>query len=236
MDGGRDAASLCQTAVRRLIHLFNWQLLSEEEFVIRAMETLDKNPAMTPMQACLNVYSKKLHDASQDVSQQEQAYYELHYFLYRKACCRKSDLADDATQESLRLIFEQIDTCRNPGAFLRFAEWKLWQAIKRLDPSDRPVLPPLPPEPSTGTLALFDEKAEALWRCIRQIWETHPRARNQLKAVLWKYIEEFSDEEIGVRLNKTSAQIHVLRSRGLKKLRRCMAEQGYTTNHRPSGN
>ena len=235
MRDGCDTVSLCRAAVRQLINDFNWRLLPEEEFVARGAKTMSENPAMTPIQACLNVYSWKSYDDCQDVCRQEQAYRELDYYLRRIACRRRPDLADDATQEALRLVFEQIDTCRNPGAFLRFAQFKLLQAIKIVDRYP-PPLPPPPPEPSTEDTVLSGEKTEDLWRCIRRVWETRPRARDQLKVVLWKYIEEFSDEEIGAQMNKTSAQVQVLRSRGMKKLRRCMAERGHAVSRRPSGN
>jgi DNA-directed RNA polymerase specialized sigma24 family protein len=235
MRDGCDTVSLCQAAVRQLINDFNWQLLPEEEFVARSAKTLAENPAMTPIQACLNVYSRQSYDDCQDVRRQEQAYRELDYYLRRIACRRRPNLAEDATQEALRLVFEQIDTCRNPGAFLRFAQFKLLQAIKIVDPSPHPP-PPLPPQLSTEDIVLSSEKTEDLWRCIRHVWETRPRARDQLRVVLWKYIEELSDEEIATQLNKTSAQVHVLRSRGMKKLRQCMTEQGHAVSRRPSVN
>jgi DNA-directed RNA polymerase specialized sigma24 family protein len=232
MHDGCYAVSHCREAIRRLIHDFNWRFLPQEEFVARCVETLAAKPAMRPVQACQNIYSRALYDACQDACRQEQAYAELHYYLHRIAWHRRPEVAEDATQEALLLIFEQIDTCRNPGTFLRFAQFKLLQAIKKVD---RPPPPP-PPEPSLEELVPSDEKTGNLWRCIRQVWETHPRARNQLQAVLWKYFDELSDEEITGRLNKTPAQVHVLRSRGMKKLRQCMAEQRYAANRRLSGN
>lgn len=223
-----DTASLCRAAVRELTGRFKWQLLPEQEFVARSAKTLAEKPALKPIQACQNVYSQVLYDACRDARQQEQAYRELHAYLYRIACCRRPDVVEDATQAALLLIFEQIDACRNPGAFLRFAQFKLLQAIKtssthlgresELAPDDFSSQPPEEFEPP-------DEKIDALWRCIRRIWETHPRAHDQLQAVLWKYFDELSDEEIAERLNGTPAQVHVLRSRGMKRLRQCVAGQ-----------
>jgi DNA-directed RNA polymerase specialized sigma24 family protein len=236
MRDGCDAVSFCRAAVRQLIDRFDWRLLPEEEFVAGCVRTLTEKPAMIPKQACLNVYSRELYDACQDVCRQEQAYQGLHDYLYRTACYRRPEVAEDAVQEALRLIFEQIDTCRNPGAFLCFARFKLLQAIKIVD---RPlgVEPPYPPlpEPSPEDLMLSDVEMKDLFDCMRQVWETHPRASNQLRAVLWKYIDELSDEEIAERLKKTPAQVHVLRSRGMKKLRQCMAERGYVVDRRLLG-
>lgn len=239
MHGERDTASLCQVAVSRLAGDFNWRLLSEDEFVVRAVETLAEKPAMTPLQACQNVYSLVLYDACQDVRRQEQAYGELHYYLYRIACNRRSDLAEDATQEALVLIFEQIGTCRHPGAFLRFAQFKLLQAIKiadrRLGHEKETLVDDFPWTSSEGPMP-NDDQIEHLRDCIRQVWEKHPRARAQLRAVLWKYFDGQSDEEIAARLKKTPAQVHVLRSRGMKKLRQRMAEREYAVDCRCSGN
>jgi len=241
MRGGRDAISLCQAAVSRLVGDFNWRLLSEEEFVARAMETLVEKPTMTPHQACQNVYSRVLYEACQDVRRQEQAYGELHYYLYRIACDRRSDpvVVEDATQQALLLIFEQIDTCRNPEAFLCFARFKLLQAIKIVETrhgrGKEILVDDFPWTPLGGSMPA-DDQIENLWDCIRLVWERHPRARNQLRTVLWKYFDELSDEEIARRLRKTPAQVHVLRSRGMKKLRQCMAERGHTVVRRPSGN
>jgi len=221
-----DLVSLVRQAVHKLVNDFNWQLLPEEEFVTRCAGTLAEKPAMKPIPAGQNVYSQVLYDACRDVCRQELAYMELHYYLHRIACHRWPDVAEDATQAALLLVFEQIDTCHNPGAFLRFAQFKLLQAIKTVDrhtppPEELPVddLPWLPSE----ELAPPDDQADDLLYCIRQMWKTHPRARDQLRAVLCKYFDELSDEEIAEKLNTTPAQVHVLRSRGMKKLRQCIA-------------
>ncbi|MBL7182908.1 MAG: sigma-70 family RNA polymerase sigma factor [Anaerolineae bacterium] len=239
MHGEGDTAALCQAAVRQLVGEFNWRLLSEEELVARAVETLAEKPQMTPTQACQNVYSRVLYDACQDAHRQEQAYCELHYYLYRIACGRcPSDLVEDATQQALLLIFAQIDTCRKPGAFLRFAQLKLLQAIKTVQRRHgwgrETLVDDLLWISSEGPMPT-DDRVEDLWDCIRHIWEKHPRARNQLRAVLWKYFDGLSDEEIAAWLKKRPADVHVLRSRGLKKLRRCMAEQGNAVDRRSSG-
>ena len=39
----------------------------------------------------------------------------------------------------------------------------------------------------------------------------------------WNISGQLSDEEIAERLNTTPAQVHVLRTRGMKKLRQCVA-------------
>ena len=54
---------------------------------------------------------------------------------------------------------------------------------------------------------------------LRDVIEANPRARKQLLAVAMKYLEEWDDEEIAAALGTTVANVHVLRSRGLAKLR-----------------
>jgi RNA polymerase sigma factor (sigma-70 family) len=237
MHNQNDAKTLCRKAVRELAGRFGWQLLPEDEFAPRCFKVMTEKPAMTPKQACLYVYSQVLYDACQDARQQEQAYFELHYYLHRIACRCRPDVAADATQEALRLIFEQIHTCRNPRAFLRFAQFKLLQAIKSVErrrgweeefPEDGKPLKLISEDPDLPS-------DEDLLHCIRHVLETHPRARDQLRAVLWKYFDELSDEEIARRMGKSPAQVHVLRSRGMEKLRRCLARPETATGGKMVG-
>ncbi len=49
--------------------------------------------------------------------------------------------------------------------------------------------------------------------------QANPRAKNQILAVALKYLEEWTDEAIAEALATSVANVQVLRSRGLVKLR-----------------
>jgi len=226
-----DLAVACRWVARDLIGKFGWHLLSEEEFTVRAVATLAEKPRMSPAQACLNVYSRTLYNACQDVRQQEQAYMELHYYLYRIAYSRRPDLAEDATQKALLLVYEQIDTCRSPDTFLRFAQWKLRQALTDIGRKGRKFSPdPLELEewredPSARTEMQRIETAVDMSDCIRTAWEEHPRAHDQLRAVVWKYMYGLSNQEIAAVLGKKPAQVYMLIFHGKKLLRQYMKQE-----------
>lgn len=234
------ALTLCQPAARQLIENSNWRLLPEEEFAARAARVMAEQPALSPHQACQHVYALELHDACCDSQRRERAYSELHLYLYRIALHRRPELAEDAAQQAILLIFQQIDRCVKPGAFLHFAYLKLLQAIKSLARSKEPPLEPKEPgeefeEPWERLPKLWvdelppdDARIDDLWECIRRVWQTRPRARDQLRVVLWTYFGDLFDEEICQLLGKFQEQVYVLRSRGLDKLRRCMAAKGYS--------
>jgi DNA-directed RNA polymerase specialized sigma24 family protein len=226
MSSDGDSFASCQAAARRLIADLDWRLLTEAEFAARAAATLAERPEMTPLQACQHVYALTLYAACQNDRRQEQAYAELHDYLYRIACRRRPELAEDAAQEAIELIFRQIHTCREPGAFLCFAWYKLLQAIQRLSPRREKREEPLTDDdlswsPADGLLS-DDDRVERLWRCIRLIWQKRPRAHDQLRALLWKQFDGLSIAEIAERSHKTPDQVYVLISRALAKLRECM--------------
>ena len=50
------------------------------------------------------------------------------------AARQRPELAEDAAQEALLLIYENIGTCRDPRAFLKFAIYQLMTAFHRLAP------------------------------------------------------------------------------------------------------
>jgi len=54
---------------------------------------------------------------------------------------------------------------------------------------------------------------------LEEIFREAPQARNQLQAVFLKFLFGYSDEEIAVTLGTDVPNVHVLRSRGLKRLR-----------------
>jgi hypothetical protein len=114
----------------------DWALVSACDLVqrLRSQEA-NPSPAQTKRQA-IHQYSIVLYEAcrqAKNSERRERAYTELHRYLYRAAYNRRRELADDATQRALLLVYEQIDRCQSPGTFLKFAIWKLLQAIKDED-------------------------------------------------------------------------------------------------------
>ncbi len=222
----------CLTAVRQLAGRFGWHVLSEEDWVAEAVHLCMTPSDMKPFEACLNVYARAMYDAcrnSRDAPRQAQAYTELHYYLFQKARRRcPAGLVEDATQTALMLVVEKIGTCRDPGAFLAFAFNWLLAAIKT-------VLRSYPPGTTTGEgdgdswvddefADLLDDllKVDSLKGCIGEMQQQHPRAHDQLNAVLWKYFGGFSDQEIAEFLHTTVGHVYVLRHRAMTKLRECI--------------
>lgn len=124
-------------AAQRLAAQFGWRLLAISDWAAAACQ-IDPAPAddKTARNACLTVYSQALYEACQDKNRQEQAYGELHRYLWPQAYHRDPDLAADALQTTLIKIFEVLQApnpTRGPQAdvvFLRFSQIKLLQAIR----------------------------------------------------------------------------------------------------------
>ena len=74
---------------------------------------------------------------SQDPHEQNRGYAELGAYLYRlaynalKTEGRPVHLAEDYTQEALQRVWQHIDDCRQPGAFLRWAAVILMRIVQR---------------------------------------------------------------------------------------------------------
>ena len=60
---------------------------------------------------------------------------------------------------------------------------------------------------------------QALLTRLEEIVRQTPRARSQFQAVFLKFLHGYSDEEIAEALDTRVSNVHVLRSRGLKRLR-----------------
>ncbi|MBX7233859.1 MAG: hypothetical protein K1X65_05695 [Caldilineales bacterium] len=124
-------------AAQRLSAQFGWRLLTIPDWAAAAYE-IDPSPAddKAARNTCLTVYSRTLYEACQDRKHQEQAYSELHRYLWPQAYDRDSDLAADATQRALLRIFEALQSPssnRGPQSaivFLRFCQYMLCQAIR----------------------------------------------------------------------------------------------------------
>jgi RNA polymerase sigma factor (sigma-70 family) len=228
---------LFRRAAQAVLASHAWSLLHESDLAAHAADLLTGVAAPTQTQAeraCQQIYAQTLFAAAQDPVRQATAYREIHAYLYRIALHQRPHLAEDAAQEALLLIYQSIDTCRDPGAFLKFAIYQLMTAFHRLAPHrlevslDEPARTSAAGEPLVEILTRggsleteVEERALAtdFLRWLRGVFEANPRARKQLLAVVLKYLEGQEDAQIAVALDTTIANVHVLRSRGLKKLR-----------------
>lgn len=175
-------------------------------------------PAGELRRAALYHYTLVLYKAcrqTEDRELREQAYGELFRYLYRAAHNRWPDLAEDVTQRALVLVYEQIERCRQPGAFLAFALYKLRHAWQQERPATGMVGLEDGPDPvQDRTEPDRGRQIRALVSAIRRL----PDERRRL-AIFLKFFGGLTDEEIAARLGVTPGHVRVLRHRGLAELR-----------------
>ena len=220
----------CRATVRDMMVKYEWKLVSEGELVGRVLANAPRTAARSKLRTlALQEYTLILYKAcrqSNDQSQREQAFAELHRFIYRTAVSKWPDMAEDLAQQALLLVHEQIESCRKPGAFLKFALFKLRQAETQLTR----VLEKTRVEeqgehhqqgyasgqqPSPHFQATQREQLQVLLQAISQI----PDTRKQ-EVIILKYFMELSDEEIATRLAVTANHVRVLRNRGIGRLKK----------------
>lgn len=240
--------ALCQQAARVVIDRHNWRLLDPSSLALAASALMESAMASAGAmaqaeRACQQVYAQTLYLAAQDPARQTAAYSELHAYLYRIAQHQRPELAEDAAQEAILGVFQTIASCREPRAFLKFAIYQLMTAFRRLAPQNAAVSAPLEwdapvsqegesfGEQMAGSADTQSEveqsvRAGELLRWLRAVVAANPRARNQILAVVMKYLEGRDDADIAAALDTTVANVHVLRSRGLEKLRQVIGETG----------
>jgi RNA polymerase sigma factor (sigma-70 family) len=207
----------CRHAVRALIESHDWVLPREDDLVQWVLDSIGTGaPPNNPERV---VYSVALYEACRqtaDAGRRERAFLELHRFLFRTAYRRWPELAEDATQRALVLIFEQMNRCQRPVTFLSFTFFKLLQAFKtewRIINRDAPL-------PLIAAVVLFQpdldqqEAARMLIEAIRRL----PDRREQ-QVILLKFLGGLSDEAIAARLQLTVGHVRTLRHRGMARLR-----------------
>jgi len=211
--------------VRDLIRKYGWALLSEDELVELVLGPAEAGiPPTEVKRLAKHHYAIAMYEAcrqAEDQGRREQGYGELSRYLFRAAYNRWPELAEDATQRALLLVYEQIECCRSPGTFLAFALNKLRHAFKqewRARGKEESW-----PEPGPGSAE--GDGAEAWARLDDQercqmLLEAVQRLPNDLmrKVVLLKYFGGLSDAEIGERLGITANYVRVLRYRGIRRL------------------
>ncbi len=196
----------------------------------------------SPWVAAVNVYCHCLYLACRGddgPARQERAFLELQRYLFELSFREVADLPPDLRQEqvneTLLRVWKRIPVYHKPGAFLALAAMELRNVMRPwwARPANRErqpwEMPPTsieqaPEQPDGGgddpdSRAISEELTRQVRDCFDDMLRRYPRARQQLEAVWLKYIGGLSDKAIGEYLEKPIANVHVLRSRGLSRLR-----------------
>jgi RNA polymerase sigma factor (sigma-70 family) len=234
---------LSQEVVHQLIARYHWQLLDGETLSRRLFERAqsaaisEREPLV---KLAITLYCEEWYAAcSSEGERRSLAYSELAHYLYDSARHKygNNDMAQEIAHDALILVSEQLGSCQKPGAFLAFVSLKLWNAATSyLRQRDRQTqrteaLPDESTEYAGATADLKDadptpeervvssELTTTLLTRVGELMQQSPRAHPQFKAVLLKFLYGYSDEEIAGELDTEVQNVHVLRSRGLKRLR-----------------
>lgn len=211
--------------VHSLITTYQWTVLPAEKLatlVANAMRLED--PPDDLNRFVIARYTIELYNAcrqADDLELRERGYTDLFHYVYRAAYQKWPDLAEDATQRALLLVYQQIERCANPVAFRSFALFKLRQAvtdIQRRMQSDQPLEVDGPGASSTGEEALEDvlmkrEDIITLLDALKRL------PHSQRQAIFHKFFDGLGDDEIAGQIGTTAGHVRVLRCRGLERLR-----------------
>ena len=242
----------CKAVAAQLMARHDWALLDAAEFgnrlharVQAAAPSADPADSTALIKVATDLYCEVWYEACSAAGERRvQAYSELARYLYDRALYKVHDVdvAREITHDAILLVAEQLPNCHNPGAFMAFALLKLWNASTayfrtrdlharhtdpvRLEPDDDQELEL--PDTSVVTpedAAVRTELTANVLARFNALMQESPRAQKQLLAVLLKFFHGLSDEEIARELATDVPSVHVLRSRGLKRLREDAALQ-----------
>lgn len=249
MNGQPLTPDQCHAILTTLLAGHDWQLLTEPELYLLVMARLaapGETPAVTQAvvteeavtKAAINLYCAAWHRACGTTgARRARAYTELAHYLYDRALhkYRDRELAQEVTHEAILLVAQQLDHCHNPGAFMAFALLKLWNAATAYfrardrqaqqtqpmpeESEDAQSVPVAPAAAMPERVAIDHALTTTLFTRVGELMVAAPRAQQQLKAVMFKFLYDYSDQEIADALATDLANVHVLRSRGLKRLR-----------------
>ena len=240
-----DSKLLCSAIVRELIEDYDWRLLAEDAFVQAVLECIPPEGSNDPEQLrkwCINTYCRQaLHPACLGTlgdQKRKRAFEELATYLHRLAHWKWPHIAEDAVHEALVTVYDRVEQCRNPGAFLAFAIQQLRDAARKLSKvetrefsldklleqdfygdisADKAV--GMVEEEGVEEAVLYADLKRQVAARIKQVRRQNPRAHRQLDAVWLRYFRELSNAEIAEVLETTPENVSVLISRGLEKLR-----------------
>ncbi|MFN8496813.1 MAG: hypothetical protein U0641_03075 [Anaerolineae bacterium] len=243
-------AAECAAAARRVLADHGWALVADwDAFVAEAQAIAEESasqaslrprPGDTPRQraerAVIRAYCPHLYAACREGRgpRCDRAFDELGRYLHAVARARThdADIAESAAQRALEIIWRRLDDVREPWAFLGYARIVLVRelgAAGRADETPRLVALRGDDAEAAG-VAPADPRAEdaraeaeaaaqegALRRAIRDCL----RSAAQAETILRLFLEGESVTAVARALRTTPANVWVLKSRALTRLRKC---------------
>jgi RNA polymerase sigma factor (sigma-70 family) len=213
----------CQDAIKNLSAEYGWSLPLDDlvERVLQAAR-LEATPINLDQLIRLQ-YKLALYEACRqtvDLDRRQRAWSDLHRYLYRAAYNHWPDLAEQVAQQALILIYEKLDTCRNPAAILAFAMGYVRWAFRMVRSENEQMLSLDAFVQRELDLALPDTSA-ALFspECLHLLLNALNRMpEQQHQVIVLKYFKHLSDKTISERTGLSISNIRVMRNRGLKRL------------------
>jgi len=196
--------------------------------------------------AVMRQYCVVLHAAcvGPNVSRQHRAFTELWKYLFPIALYKTHDaaLAQDLAQQSLEKIWKYLPQCKDPTSFLGWASMILINEVrdwfrknKHLIADSFDVLPEIEinhpdksPESEAQGIPRGSESGETDWvmnddlrRQLLDVIEKCLKDPRQRVIIIESFFNERGYKEIAEMLGLTVGNVHVLRHRALRTLRKC---------------
>lgn len=234
-----------QAAARRALANQGWGLVDDwDTFMAEVAQALTigrprvgDSPAKRAERAVTRAYCVRLLAACRERHGRRaaQAFDELGRYLHAvaRARCRDRDIARDAAQRALEIVWRHLDDVRDPWAFLGYARVVL---VRELDPRCRPQPGALRFAPLRGDdadepgVTLADPQADeeradaersAQSASLRRALADCLRSPAQRQVVERLFLQEQSVVQVADALGTTPANVWVLKSRALDRLRQC---------------
>lgn len=224
--------------VQTMLNRYGWQLLTVTSLYQRTQHHIKAYADYTLDQAIKATYMGYLYECcvgTHGINQRERGYEELHRLLYQHAVRRQYAPCDEVCQQTLVMIFEKIEHCRNPFAFWEFANSYLLNAFHELhrktyreqslealnddgatfygvriqDDSNIPI-----------NIVLDHERKAIIIGYMQEFLARHPRAHKQIAALWLKFVTGLDDRMISQLLETSVDHVYTLRNRAIKRLRR----------------
>jgi RNA polymerase sigma factor (sigma-70 family) len=234
----------CRAAVRRVLANQGWTLVDDHPaFLAEVTQTVRDGrgrPGDTLRQradrAVIRAYCPILYAACAERAGPRaiRGFEELGRYLHAIALTRCADphLAADGAQRALELIWRHLDEVRDPWAFLGYCRIVLIREINdrlkaktplrfvplRGDDPEEPGVHPADPQAEVDRAEVDRAMEDA---SLRQAIRTCLRSKQQREVIIRLFLEEESVTQVADALGMTPANVWVLKSRALSRLRQC---------------